>query len=616
MKAIALELTRDVVSSYDSTKTTVLGRAAKKTLNALQGGKTVVGTPLNAFADVFTDSALTGNRITVSNNGHELHLTASSAAGLASLVLYDVDETTGLKSYVGKLQAQFPNTTHTWRGFRLVNDSGVTGWRIIISSIGTIAANGGLFSLENIAKTDFVQGVPAIIPAATAGGQKAVYWHQETGGTNNLTVAQGLAHAHDAMLGTETIVVPNGLVAAPSFYTFNAANTIVAVGGGGVTTDWYSHKTGTIAGLQGPFLLLNNYAIAVPDASSGAPLALQGQTCLFVAGSVGPSLGKISDLTSGATTWPSYTARDATDVSNTNTAVTPTTMHWSHTMQRVIMQLNNGSCIVKKFVNAAYEAQFGDANNSQYKAAQPVAFYEFGGIAFGATYEHNGWLYTTQSTAGQVVGQAFDMRSMYQYDFSSIISKVISVPRASFVSLSVHAPVRSFGKFWYRNSGFGSATGGWLEIPTDRILTTIANTTGQIQFKFQPRFDRDAVTIPLQIIESYLVIQPEDENDSAWRGDMRNSVPTSPARTAFSQVSTYTGTKHWEFKAYNRDTGALVAQADTLNNPTDFEISANDGVSYSAISGALASSPLLNVLRYKWSSPPAVPVDCSLREKV
>jgi len=618
MKAIPLELTRDVVSSYDQTKTTVLGRAAKKTLSGIQGGKVVVGTPLNGWADSTSDAAVTPARVCVSDNGHELQFVASTATGVVIVALYDVNETTGVRTYVGKISVQLSNTTHTVRGVRLVNDSGATGWRILINTIGTIVANGGLFSVENIAKVDFAPVIPTVIPVATATGQKAVYWHQETGGTNLLTVSQGFGIEQDGGLAGQKIVVANGLVAAAQFYTFDAANPIVTVGALGVTTDWYSHKTGVIPGLTGTFLLLNNYSICVPSADSMAPVALQGQTCLFVPGSTGFGLGKISDLTSGATSWPSYAVADIENVSDTSVAQTPATAHFSQTLQRIVYQHAAGRWVVKKFVNDLFELEFGSSSNPQYRTGQlsVVPFIDFGALTVTSTYEHAGWLYYVSATVGQIGSGNFDLRSLWQYDHSAVISKVIDVPRSSFVGLSVLAPVRSFGKFWYRTSGFGSATGGWIAGPDDRDFQAIPNLTGQIQFKIQPRMERESVTTPLQVIESHFLVLSNDENHPSWRGDFRYSVSSSPAKTAFSQVDDYTGSKHWEFFAYRRDTGALVAQSNTQDNPLDFELSTNDGASFGAIAGAIASAKLLNVIRYKWSSPPGFEVDCSLREKV
>ena len=619
MKAISLELTKDVVSSYDQNKTTVLGRAAKKTLTALQGGKTVVGTPLNTWADTITDALVTPARECVSDNGHELQFVASTAGGLVGLVLYDVDEVTGLKTYVGRLNLQLPATTHTIRGVRLQNDSGATGWRILIGSIGTAPALGGLFSAESIDKADFTSS-PATIPAATGVGQKAVYWHQETGGTNNLTIMQGFGSEKDAGLSGQKIVAIHGLVASPQGYVFDAANAITSVGVGGVTTDWYVTKTGSpISGWSGTFLLLNNFSIGVPDASSGAPAALQGQTCLFIPTSTNMGWAKISEFTTGVTTIPSYTTRDLLDVSNTNTALTPATMHWSQTLQRVVFQLNNGQWVVKKFVNAEYEAVFGRPTDPQYKTAQPIAFHEFGGITVASTYEHAGWLYMVQNTAGQIGCSAFDLRSLWQYDFSKIISKVFDV-EGQWLSFHVNTPVRSFGKFWYRTNltcDFSDTTTGWVAMPEDRMLSAISFagvTKGQIMI--ETRMERDSVTIPIQVIEATLVVQPALEMSDYWDFSDPDSLSTSPARAAFSQIKAWTGgSKHWEFFAYNRDTGALFTQRNTQDHASEFKLSTNDGLSFSPLAGAVASAPLTNVLSYEFSSPPGIKLRVALREK-
>lgn len=614
MRAIPLNLTDDVVSIYDQTKTTVYGRAAKKTLSALQGGKTVVGTPLTSFADSTTDAAVTPSRGCVSDNGHELIFAASSAGGLILVALYDINETTGVKTYVGRINIQLSTTTHTIRGVRLLNDSGATGWQILITTIGTIAANGGLFSVENIAKADFTSSPPTI-PVATAAGQKAVYWHQETGGTNNLTVSQGFGHPQDAGSSSKIMVVANGLVATPNFYLFKTDATIITVGAGGVTTDWYvaagSVKTGTVTGLTGTFLLLNNYSMCIPDASSGVPLALQGALCLFIPSSTVMGLVKVSDITSGATTLPSYTTKDLLDTSNTNTAVTPATMHFSQTLQRVVFQLNAGSWIIKKFVNAQYDLVLGDASNSQYRTAQPIPFYEFGGITVVSTYEHAGWLYEYQSTVGQIGALAYDLRSLYQFDFSSIVSKVLDVSNMAFVALSILAPIRSFAKIYYKQSGFGTPLTGWTELPLDRVMSGIANTTGQIQFKFAPRAERDSVTVPIQMIEAHLLTTPTLENSLNWNMDVENSTKSteSPGRSAAILIKAYTSSvPKIRMLAYSRATGLPVRDKNTTDHPTEFQYSGDSGTSWNAL-GTIPNVINSTRLRYNWASPIPEDVD-------
>mgnify|MGYP000856706234 CR=1 FL=1 len=625
MRALPLDLTNDVVSSYDQTKTTVLGRAAKKTLTAQQGGKVVVGTPLNSWADTFPDSAQTPGRMAVSDNGHELQVGAtSSAAGLLQCVLYDFNETTGVKTYVGRITLQLPNTTHTVRGIRVYNDSGATGWRILVATVGTVAASGGFFSAENIDKADFAPVIPTAIPVASAAGQKAVYWHQETGGTNNLTVCQGFGaqKADVPAVAGDLVIVANGLVASPNFYTFNAANTIVTVGALGVTTDWYSHKTGTITGLTGTFLLLNNYHLCVPTADSGAPVSVQGSLCLFIPGSVAFSLGKISELTSGATSWPSIVTADTANVANTSVAQTPLTAHCSNVLQKSIFQLCSGRWFVKKFINTNYELEFGSAANPQYRAGQSsvIDFYEFGGVTVVSTWTKNGWLHTVNNTAGQIGSASFDLRSLHQYDYSAIISKTFDVQAGTqLVSLSINSPVRSFGRFFYRTNlttNFSTATTGWTLLPTDRVLTGISMVgVNKIQFKFQTRMERDSSTIPLQIIEAHLLYQPPNELGENWIGSVDNTTQNgaSPARTAFRLAKAYASVvPKLYFRAYD-DNGNLVASANTVDNPSFFEYSGNNGASWVAL-GTIPNTINTTELRYKWASPPGVRVTASLRE--
>ena len=83
-KAIPLALNTSVGGTYDQTRTTLLGNASQKTLTALQGGKTVVGTPLNSIADVITDAGVTPNQLCVTANGRAFAFVAI-AAGLGTI---------------------------------------------------------------------------------------------------------------------------------------------------------------------------------------------------------------------------------------------------------------------------------------------------------------------------------------------------------------------------------------------------------------------------------------------------------------------------------------------------------------------------------------------------
>jgi hypothetical protein len=175
MRLIAADLTSDVVGSYDQTKTTIQGRVASKVIDSA----TVLGPPLSKWIDVFTDNLGQGPTSTLfaTPNGR-VFIIGVVAAGVIPIYLYDFDYTTGVSSFVGRINMTTPNTaatTHTVRGLRVV-DAGVTGWKIFVLTVGSVLPNGGTFVLNNIDKTDFVQVSFPTIPFATGNGQKAVYF--------------------------------------------------------------------------------------------------------------------------------------------------------------------------------------------------------------------------------------------------------------------------------------------------------------------------------------------------------------------------------------------------------------------------------------------------------
>lgn len=180
MKLIKADLLTQVVGSYDQTKTTIQGRVAQKTIM----GTPVLGPPLSKFLDVFTDTAgqAPTSTVFVSNNGR-LFVIGAVVAGTIPIILYDFDLVTGASTYVGRINMSTPNvaaTTHTVRGLRVTNDSGATGWKIFVETVGSVLVNGGVFVLNSIDKADFVQVSFPTIPFATGNGQKAVYFTKDS----------------------------------------------------------------------------------------------------------------------------------------------------------------------------------------------------------------------------------------------------------------------------------------------------------------------------------------------------------------------------------------------------------------------------------------------------
>lgn len=611
MRAVSADLLKTVSGTYAKNLTYKTGNLLQQVVNT----KDVLSPPLIKYIDTFTDAALTPLHCHATDNGRLFVCATPPAGQIGTILCYTFNYSTGAYTFNGGIKYTLPNTaSYTIRQIK-VFDSGVTGWKITLSCINTTTANGGLYMVNNIALSDFtLVGFPTI-PAATTGdtqASKKVFALQEP--VHALTAAQGHAISSDGK-----IYVGNNVIATYQTYKFDPYATISTVSASGITTDCFVLKTGTTgtaAGMLGTILLLNNFDIGTPTTGPNA-----GNECLYVPGSTGFNEFRLSDVTSGATSIPSLRTCNVLDVANTNTALTPAVANWSNTLQRIVFSTNTRT-IVKQFVSNQFEMITG-YQSSQYRTGVPNLIYDNAGITISSMDVKNGWVFYTLTTAGQIGVLAFDLRSDQHHGYSYFTTKVMDTRRSQWISLRVNNRLRGSSnplKVSYRGSNnyndtlFDSPTGGWTVLANDYSMSELASFD-YIQLKGEYYSDLNPTAIFAQPSEIRVITQPKDENDLAWRGDFRNSVQTSPARVAFSQVQSYDGSKHWEVFGYVRDTGALYIQKNTQDHASDFEISANDGVSYSAVGGAIASSPLLNVLRLKLSTPPGVVVDFSIREK-
>lgn len=223
MKYVKADLLDQVVSSYDQTKTTTQGRCFVKTVD----GKQAIGPSLNKFLDVQTDSGigLAPNNMYLTSNGRAFLV--STEAGVASVILYEIDYDTGVNTYIGRIQIQMPDTaatTTTYRALKVI-DSGTTGWKLFLVTTGSVAINGGTLLVNNLARADFVPiGFPTIT-FATGNDQKAVYFLQDPANLGVLHSNSNIASA-GAVLDqpNNRLYVHNGVAATHQYYVF-ATNT-------------------------------------------------------------------------------------------------------------------------------------------------------------------------------------------------------------------------------------------------------------------------------------------------------------------------------------------------------------------------------------------------------
>lgn len=176
MKLLDAQLLTSTGTVYDQTRTTLAGRVTQRTIDS----KPVLGPSPTRFLDVFSDTAGAFTPITTmfaTDNGR-LFMIGAVAGGALPVVLYEINQSTGVHTYVGRINISVPSSpaiVHTIRSIKAI-DTGTTGWKIYVIASGTVLFGGsGVLLANNIAKADFSQVSPPLIPFATGNNQKAVY---------------------------------------------------------------------------------------------------------------------------------------------------------------------------------------------------------------------------------------------------------------------------------------------------------------------------------------------------------------------------------------------------------------------------------------------------------
>jgi hypothetical protein len=217
LKAITADIQANIVSVYDQNKTTISGFTYPQMIN----GVPVLAPPLVRWVDIFTDSGEAALYGGLTANGRVFAIT-SIAGGLARIVYYDFDLSTGIAIYRGKIQATFPNlaaTIYTIRGIR-VDDSNPSDFKIFITTSASVPVNGGLFLINKLALSDFAPVSFPTIGLAVGSNQKAVYFLQDSSniGAGQLNIAS-VGIAIDRV--GQKVYVHNGISATHQFYVYD-----------------------------------------------------------------------------------------------------------------------------------------------------------------------------------------------------------------------------------------------------------------------------------------------------------------------------------------------------------------------------------------------------------
>lgn len=623
MRSKPFGLNTSVTTSYDKTKTTLIGRITQKTISSTLA----LGPATVQIADVFDDAAVAPINIGCATDNGRLFVMQTAATSAASLAMYNINYATGAFTYVGRMGIVIPTGTTTLKAMA-VDDTSPTNLYIFIGTTNsTTAANGGILAVLNAGVADFSPIIGANIAAATAASQKAVYFITDNTTPTSTNLAGLCLDITNGFLYTV-----NGVAATYQVFKFNYKATISTVGAtpvAGTTTDCFVFKTGNLPALTGNILLLNCQRYVIPT-SVPANAALNGVGCIFIATASNFYLGKVSDLTSTGTTWASLTTVNQNiSTADYSSGFTVTGAWYSQALDRVIYYTATGQMLIKQFTNNDTNGMvFGYGTLVKTETGGSVTPKGFGAVTVGSITGASGYLFLISSGAAatsQRVVYAIDLYSDQTFGNSYYITPVLDCSEgfipAQLASRNMYAKRTTGNKNQYRISTtgpsdtvFNSASGSWVDAPANNDLSALG-TIKAIQVKMLPDIIQEGNPNASQLAESWLLGTALNEISDYWEGSVDNTTSggASPTRSAFRMVKTYsTSVPTLYFRAYD-DNGNLVASANTSANPTLFQYTTNNGTAWNSL-GTIPNTVGTTEVRYNWASPPGVRVTVSLRE--
>lgn len=378
--------------------------------------------------------------------------------------------------------------------------------------------------------------------------------------------------------------------------------------GFGTTSSNFSHKTGNLPALTGTLLLTDSEKFATP-----AHTANSGFDCAFFSTTTNMYLGKLSELTAGATTWPSLITVNLLGTANQITTPTATYATWSNDLDRAIYSTGL-VFVIKQFVNSSIETIFGGTNNKYFEALVGNEVVEFQPAAAITSMSNQfGWLLITNTTAGQRGVMAVDLRSDASFDYSYIVTKVLSTPAAVYEFITtVDALFDYTGSLsvYYRTSGFGSISGGWTAIDFASLLNSFS-AGEQVQFKILFSTLGLDTSIHAQLCDFYLGYSSLTDSSSHWELSVDDSSNGNPSETVFRLKSVYpTSVGTLYYRAYDL-TNVLIVNHNTSANAARFTYSTDSGASW--LSGTIPNT-VGTLVKYTFLTPPGVDIRPSLRD--
>ena len=447
-------------------------------------------------------------------------------------------------------------------------------------------------NLINHSGHTFVNGDPITFTALTGGAGLTV-------GTTYFVV--------NAVAGVSYQVSATSGGAAINFTTDISSGTVGRAFGTSHAN--FLHKTGNLPALTGTLLLTDSEDFATPGHT-----ALSGQNCAFFATSTNLYMGLLSELTSGATTWPSLTTANILGTTNQIVNPTPTYAAWSNILDRAVYSAGS-VFVMKQMVNNSIDRIFGGTSNKYLEGFNYEAVELQSNSAIQSVDLEQGWLAIgTGASTGQRGIVLADLRSDDLFGYSFIVTKVMEITPATLEFITTVDSLFDYTgslKVSYRTSGFGSISGGWTDIPFAENLNSFATGT-QIQFKIEFATLGLDTSIPAQLCEFYLGYNSLQNNSENWELSVDDSDNGNPSRTAFRLKKTYASSvPTLYYRAYDLS-DVLLVNHDTNTSSARFEYSTNGGTSWSPL-GTIPNT-VGTLVRYTFASPPGVDIRPSIRE--
>lgn len=381
----------------------------------------------------------------------------------------------------------------------------------------------------------------------------------------------------------------------------------------GTTGSNFVHKTGNLPALIGTLLINNGETFATPVHASYSSLA--GTNCIAFGTSSNIYMGKLSELTSGATVWPSLTTANLLGAVNEVVAPTATFVQWSSVLDMFVFISNTAFYYGKYLVNNAFTFKGGRTSTAYYEATSiPYGYAKFGLAAVSGFSIANGIAMMIGSTTGQRGLVSLDMSSDSLFGRDYVITKVVDAPSSSVKSITEVDKLYDIANvidLAYRTSGFGSPTGGWTSIPRDSAIDL--PVASQVQFKFTYACLGYVSQTAAQVASLHFNTVENAEISDNWEFSFDDSTNLIPSRAAFRLKYAYDSVipAGLRFRAYDLG-GTLLTDQTIASHPANFQYSTDDGATW------LPLGTIPNVVgtkvRYSWTSGLGTDVRVSLKD--